>query len=42
MFPAGALWGFRPREELLQHGAAVLVERPEGLLKVVEELVAGG
>ena len=41
MFPVGALWGFRPREELLQHGAAVLVERPEALLKVVEELVTG-
>jgi len=35
MLAAGALWGFRPREELLQHGAALLVERPESLLDVL-------
>lgn len=29
MFPAGALWGFRPAEELLAHGARALLERPE-------------
>ncbi len=33
MFPVGALWGFRPREELMQHGAQALIERPMELLK---------
>lgn len=36
MFPVGALWGFRNREELLEHGARALVERPAevvGLLR---------
>jgi phosphoglycolate phosphatase len=32
MFPVGALWGFRSREELLAHGAAGLAERPGDLL----------
>ena len=29
MFPAGALWGFRPADELLAHGARALLETPE-------------
>ena len=29
MFPAGALWGFRPAEELSAHGARTLLETPE-------------
>ena len=29
MFPAGALWGFRPAGELLAHGAKALLETPE-------------
>jgi phosphoglycolate phosphatase len=33
MYPIGAAWGFRSREELLAHGAAVLIERPDELLK---------
>ncbi len=28
MFPAGVLWGFRSREELLESGARVLLEKP--------------
>lgn len=28
MFPAGVLWGFRPREELVEFGARVLLEKP--------------
>lgn len=28
MYPVGALWGFRDREELLAHGAVELVARP--------------
>ena len=31
MFPAGALWGFRPREELLRDGARILVEHPRAV-----------
>lgn len=32
MFPVGALWGFREREELLEHGAQALIEHPQDLL----------
>jgi phosphoglycolate phosphatase len=32
MFAVGVLWGFRPREELLENGAQALVARPEELL----------
>jgi len=32
MFPAGALWGYRDREELLSHGAKVLLQWPPDLL----------
>ena len=35
MFPVGALWGFRPREELMQHGAQALIERPMELLNLL-------
>ena len=37
MFPAGALWGFRPAEELLAHGAKALLEKPERIYELVEE-----
>ena len=37
MFPVGALWGFRPREELLEHGAAALIEKPLELLDYLED-----
>jgi phosphoglycolate phosphatase len=32
MFPAGALWGFRTREELMASGAAAVIQHPEELL----------
>lgn len=35
MTPVGALWGFRPREELLAHGARLLLPSPEDLLRRV-------
>ena len=30
MFPAGALWGFRPESELREAGASVLLAHPRG------------
>jgi phosphoglycolate phosphatase len=33
MFTVGAMWGFRPREELLEHGAQALVESPLEILR---------
>jgi len=35
MFPAGALWGYRTREELQSHGAKVLIEQPQQLLTLL-------
>ena len=35
MLPVGALWGFRPGEELRDAGAAALISRPTELLKFV-------
>lgn len=35
MFPVGALWGFRPAEELRAAGARRLIERPAGLLDLL-------
>jgi len=32
MYPAGALWGFRGRDELISHGALVVFEKPVDLL----------
>ena len=32
MFPVGVLWGFRPREELVENGAEALVASPGELL----------
>jgi phosphoglycolate phosphatase len=32
MFPVGALWGFRPGNELAAHGAQVLIQDPPDLL----------
>ena len=37
MFPVGVLWGFRPREEMVQAGARGLAARPEELLRYFEE-----
>lgn len=36
MFTVGALWGFRDKEELLQNGADVLIEKPVELQKLCE------
>jgi phosphoglycolate phosphatase len=36
MFPVGALWGFRSKEELLDGGAQALISRPLELLNVLE------
>jgi phosphoglycolate phosphatase len=33
MYPVGALWGFRPAEELIESGAKELIERPMDLVK---------
>jgi phosphoglycolate phosphatase len=33
MFTVGVLWGFRLREELLEHGAQALVEKPAEILR---------
>jgi phosphoglycolate phosphatase len=35
MFPVGALWGFRPAEELTANGARVLIPRPADLLELL-------
>jgi phosphoglycolate phosphatase len=34
MYPAGALWGFRNAEELMEHGAKLMIQSPEELLKL--------
>jgi phosphoglycolate phosphatase len=36
MFPAGALWGFRPLEELQEHGAQAVIEHPMDLLGLLD------
>ena len=35
MYPCGVLWGFRDREELLQHGAQSLLEHPGDLIDLL-------
>jgi phosphoglycolate phosphatase len=35
MFPVGALWGFRPAEELKESGAKVLIEKPSEILQLL-------
>lgn len=35
MLPVGVDWGFRPREELLEHGAALIIEDPAELIRLV-------
>lgn len=34
--PVGVLWGFRPKEELVEHGAKVLLETPMELFEHVD------
>jgi phosphoglycolate phosphatase len=36
MIPVGVLWGFRSREELMEHHARYLIEKPEELLNLVD------
>ncbi len=35
MFPVGALWGFRTKEELLENGAEIVIEHPRDLLDLL-------
>jgi phosphoglycolate phosphatase len=35
MFPVGALWGFRDRNELIEAGATVLAARPDDVLSLL-------
>jgi phosphoglycolate phosphatase len=35
MFPVGATWGFRPLRELLDNGAAAIIDHPMELLKLL-------
>jgi phosphoglycolate phosphatase len=35
MYPVGALWGFRPADELLSNGALALVKEPLELLRII-------
>jgi phosphoglycolate phosphatase len=35
VYPVGALWGFRPAEELVEAGAEVLIEHPLQLLDLI-------
>ena len=35
MYPVGATWGFRTPDELTEHGAEVLIDRPEDLLQLI-------
>jgi phosphoglycolate phosphatase len=35
MFPVGATWGFRPLSELLENGAAAIIDHPMELLKLL-------
>jgi phosphoglycolate phosphatase len=34
MYAVGALWGFRNAEELMEHGAKLMIQTPEELLKL--------
>ena len=36
MVPVGVLWGFRPKEELLAHGARYLLEQPQDVLQYLK------
>lgn len=36
MHPLGVLWGFRPAEELLEHGAKTLVNTPSEIITFIE------
>ncbi len=34
MFPIGAAWGFRTREELFENGAKIVIDRPQELIDI--------
>ena len=36
MYPVGVTWGFRPREELAQSGAAAIIDQPQQLLELLD------
>ena len=36
MYPVGALWGFRTREELIENGAVVVICKPTDLLELLK------
>lgn len=36
MFPVGAAWGYRPREELIRSGAAKVIESPSELVRLID------
>lgn len=36
--PVGELWGFRQKDELLKNGAKYIINKPEELLDIIEEL----
>jgi phosphoglycolate phosphatase len=36
MFPIGALWGFRSKEELLENGAKALIQKPQDILAYIK------
>jgi phosphoglycolate phosphatase len=38
MFALGVLWGFRPKEELMEHGAQALISAPEQILSLFRSL----
>ncbi len=35
MYPVGALWGFRNADELMEHGARMMIKAPSDLLKLL-------
>ena len=37
MFTIGVTWGFRPRTELEEHRADLIVDRPEEILEFVKK-----
>jgi len=37
MFPVGVLWGFRPMRELQKNGAKALSERPEDIMRIIDD-----
>lgn len=39
MYPLGVLWGFRPESELLEFGAKTVVQHPEEIITLFEEIL---